>query len=77
MTLYLCDAFYVIEYCYISVMFYQVWSALGAMCKALDVKPREDHTADFYSTRNQDTTTNPTSTNQQGQVNGVTRRYVL
>ena len=59
-----------IEYCYTSVTFYQVWSALGAMCKALDMKPSEDHTADFYSSKNQDTTTTPTSTNQQSQVHG-------
>ena len=71
------DVAYVIEYCFTSVMFNQVWSALGAMCKALDMKPREDHTADYYSTRNQETTTNPTSTNQQSQVHGVTRCYVV
>ena len=55
---------------YINIFIYQVWSALGAMCKAFDMKPPEEHTVAFNSTARENTTINSTSPNQDVQVQG-------
>ena len=54
----------------INILIYQVWSALGAMCKAFDMKSAEEHTVAINSTAPQSTTVNNTSPNQEVQVQG-------
>ena len=54
----------------INTLIYQVWSALGAMCRAFDMKSAEEDTVAFNSTAHQNTTINKTSPNQEVQVQG-------
>ena len=54
----------------ITILIYQVWSAFGALCKAFDMKPTEEHAVAINSTARENTTINSTSPNQDVQVQG-------